>query len=521
MSGQLIPNGLILVLIAGAVASLTSLAIWYCQHRSLRAFIRHAPEAMCSIDRSKRIVLSNTSACQLLGYEAQELTGRYAPEIFPSVDWSAAWAHKTQPPDEQATFQEATCQRKDGSIIPIAIGTNRAPVTGKPVILVLRDMTEAQSLSEDLKRATGRLGLSLAANGSRVWEYDRHSQTVRFSRNDGCFDPEKLPFVDVSLHEAMSRVHPADRSKITNVLDANVPTSTPTSVEYRIYNRKQELRSISNHFQYNKPTRSARFEWLGISRDVTADTQRLNELDELRRELNHRNRVGAMAEMASGLAHEINQPLSAISTYAHASRRVLARDHTENGTPLRALSNIIEQCHRAATLIQDIRDLAHRQNPKRVHYCIQQLFQDLHPIVVLLADQADVEVNYRIDQDLPNVTMDPLQIQQVVLNLIQNGVEAASEASPRRSRLEITAKIPDHHYLKISVRDFGTGIDQQHIDRLFDPFFTTREIGVGMGLSLCKTIISAHGGKIGYQPVTGAGSEFWFTLPLHAQESPE
>jgi two-component system sensor kinase FixL len=255
----------------------------------------------------------------------------------------------------------------------------------------------------------------------------------------------------------------------------------------------------------------------GFIRDLTERQRAETRLQELQAELVHISRLTAMGEMASTLAHELNQPLSAISNYVKGSRRMLETAVDERSIQLRdALQAAGDQATRAGQIIRRLRDFVSRGESEPRFENVSTLIEEASALAMVGVREKNVLVRYQIDPSAPSVMADKVQIQQVLLNLFRNAIEAMEDA-PRRE-LDISTALRNDSMLVFSVADTGTGIAQRVADQLFQPFVTTKRAGMGVGLSISRTIIEAHGGKIWADSNAAGGTTFSFTLPVVTAE---
>ena len=255
----------------------------------------------------------------------------------------------------------------------------------------------------------------------------------------------------------------------------------------------------------------------GFIRDLTERQQTEARLQELQSELVHMSRLTAMGEMASALAHELNQPLSAIANYLKGSRRLLENRVDDQSALLRdAMDKAADQALRAGEVIRRLRDFVARGESERTVESVKKLIEEASALALVGAKDQGVRVRFQFDPTVDRVLADKVQIQQVLLNLLRNAIEAM-EGSPKRE-LVISAAPADDHMIAISVADTGCGIAPEMTTQLFQPFMTTKRHGLGVGLSISRTIVEAHGGLIGAEPNPGGGTIFRFTLRAVDQE---
>jgi len=249
----------------------------------------------------------------------------------------------------------------------------------------------------------------------------------------------------------------------------------------------------------------------GFIRDLTERQKTETRLQELQSELVHISRLTAMGEMASTLAHELNQPLSAITNYLNGSRRLLGDERDEKSTTIRtALDKAAEQAVRAGQIIRRLRDFVSRGESERRMESVTKLVEEASALALVGAKDRGIRVQFKFHPDAHLVLADRVQIQQVLLNLIRNGMDAMEESASRL--LTISVNPVEDRYIRISVADSGTGIAPEITKQLFHPFVTTKREGMGVGLSISRTIVEAHGGKIWAEPGENGGTVFHFTL---------
>lgn len=256
----------------------------------------------------------------------------------------------------------------------------------------------------------------------------------------------------------------------------------------------------------------------GFIRDLTERQQAEARLQELQNELVHVSRLTALGEMASALAHELNQPLSAIANYLKGSRMLLSRDEVPQGKVADALERAANESLRAGDIIRRLRDFVARGETERTIESLPKMVEEASALALVGAKEHGIRVQYVFDPDVDLVLADKIQIQQVVLNLVRNAVDAMAGGGLPRRELVVSIETADQDMAQITVADTGPGIDPEVADLLFQPFITTKRTGMGVGLSISRTIVEAHGGRIWASPREGGGAVFGFTLHRVGQE---
>jgi PAS domain S-box-containing protein len=290
-------------------------------------------------------------------------------------------------------------------------------------------------------------------------------------------------FFGVALDISQQKEHEAELQRLNEILELRVAQRTAEAGE-----ANQKLRSE-------------------IAEHARAETR----LQELRSELSHAARLSEVGQMAGALAHEINQPLGATTNFVNAARRLLANgDHRRIDAARRNMESAAAQVLRAGQIIRRIRDfIGHGEADRRLED-VAQMIEEAGALALVGPDALGVETRYHFDASPSLVFADRVQIQQVLVNLMRNALEAMSES--QRRELVVTTTLRDHETIEISVADSGPGLAPEVRERLFQPFITTKRSGMGLGLSICRRIVEAHGGQLWSEPNPTGGTIFRFYL---------
>ncbi|HDZ37467.1 MAG TPA: response regulator [Marinobacter sp.] len=257
-----------------------------------------------------------------------------------------------------------------------------------------------------------------------------------------------------------------------------------------------------------------------VFRDITVELESEQALDEARElvqeqrdQLAHTSRLTTMGEMAAGVAHEVNQPLTAIANYARVSKRMMAVENPNLTLLQETLDKIEAQSHRASEIIRRIRRFMKKPATGKEVLSVSVLLEDTRQFAEVDARNNDGAIELVIPDELPDILADPIQVQQVALNLIRNALEATRSAESALP-VEVSARVTSEGCVRVEVRDHGVGLAEDAEENLFLPFYTTKDEGMGIGLSTCRSLIQAQGGDIGFERPEEGGTRFFFTLPV-------
>lgn len=254
----------------------------------------------------------------------------------------------------------------------------------------------------------------------------------------------------------------------------------------------------------------------GVMFDISTRIEAEKREADLRDEIAHVGRLGTMGEMAAGFAHELNQPLAAINNYARGSLHRIEAGMVEAGMLRMPLEKIRDEAMRAGEVIRCIRDFVRKRKAERIIFRVEKVISDVEGLLGSEIRHGQIDFQIEIDDDLPPVLGDPVSIRQVLLNLVLNAIEVLDMSTGHDRLIAVSALRSGSSTVEISVADSGPGIRDDIHRKVFEPFFTTKETGTGMGLSICRTIVEAHGGTLSFETPTAGGTRFHFTLPVDA-----
>jgi len=326
----------------------------------------------------------------------------------------------------------------------------------------------------------------------------------------------KLPLTEELL---VSRVHPDERVAVQAAFDRARASHGTFESEHRIVLPSGKTRWVMMRGRCLQDEQGNLLELIGVTIDVSAQKQSDLQLQIQREEMAYLNRFALMGEMTASVAHELNQPLTAIANNAAAARRFFDRGQIDPAIHKQLLADIAAACHRAGEVINGIRGMARKGKTTRSPINLNAVIADTLRLVrsdILIRETAVVT---EFDSRLPDVEAAPVQIQQVLLNLFINALDAVEPLPPAERRIIISTRSLKGESAEVSVRDFGTGLPADGPEKVFDHFFSTKAEGMGMGLTIARSIVEAHAGTLGAEDAEGGGARFFFHLPVARGES--
>jgi len=312
-------------------------------------------------------------------------------------------------------------------------------------------------------------------------------------------------------------VHPDDKERVTANIQSALSAGEAFEIEYRITDTDGKVRWMWERGRAVKSEVDHQMHLEGFVTDITEQRAAESEAREHREHLAHADRLNMMGEMATGIAHEINQPLSAISILVQAGDHLIRTERYERLAEI--LEKLVRHAHRASAVIDRMQQMAKRHESVKETIDCDELIRDVTRLAEAEARVRDIEIEIDAQARLPVVSVDAVQIQQVLLNLLRNGMEAMQSIACRKGNtIGIRTRLSDDGGVEIAVIDRGSGVPEDVAEMLFSPFATTKESGMGMGLSISRAIVTAHGGNLNFRNNSGGGAMFFFTLPPADQE---
>ena len=378
---------------------------------------------------------------------------------------------------------------------------------------------ERQRVQETLRERDARINLAAESADLAFWVIYPEQNTAWMSdkgRKIYGFD-SKLPLTRDLI---CSRVHPDERAALHAAFDRACASHGIFESEHRLVLPYGKVRWVIVRGRCLEDEHGSLLELIGVTIDVSAQKQSDLQLQIQREEMAHLNRVALMGEMTASVAHELNQPLTAIANNAAAARRFLKRGNIDPVLLQQLLQDMVADSQRAGEVIRGIRALVRKdKSVVRSVLNLNAVIADTLRLVgsdVLLRESV---VTTEMDHNLPQVEAAPVQIQQVLLNLIMNALDAVEALPPVERRILVSTRSLNGESAEVSVRDFGAGLPKDRPEKVFDHFFSTKQTGMGMGLTIVRSIIEMHGGTISAENAPDRGARFFFRLPAARGDS--
>jgi PAS domain S-box-containing protein len=380
------------------------------------------------------------------------------------------------------------------------------------------DVTELMKKEEALHEFEERVVLAAEAAHLGIWEMDPGTKEIWMSDSARTlFQFDSATRVD---HAALQdRVHPEDRALRDSAVKHAIETRGGYEMEYRVLLPDGTQRWIGGRGRCVTGDNREGARLIGVSIDITP--RKLAEAEALRQrdELSHLSRVALMGEMSASVAHELNQPLAGILSNAAAGQRFIDRGIFDQGEIRELLGDIIADGRRASDVVRSIRGMVKKEHVARRSVNLNEVVMDVLRMASPDALLHSCQLETSLDPNLPAIHSDPIQLQQILLNLAINAFDAMRDTPVSKRKVVITTQSNGDGTVRASVRDYGVGISEEMRDRLFDPFFSTKREGLGMGLAIVRSIVESHGGTITAENADGGGTQFEFVLPVSGMSS--
>ncbi|MAF50278.1 MAG: hypothetical protein CMM10_18645 [Rhodospirillaceae bacterium] len=480
--------------------------------KEFRTVVENAGDAIFIHNRDGKIIEVNEAACKSLGYGRGELLALHASDVVAGFDPEMLSKHWGELIQGMAITLENEHRRNDGSTFPVEVSISLLDHGDEfNVLAVARDITKRKRDQKALHDSEEKYRKLVETSHDLIWSVDaegRFTFVNQASIITHGYDPDEMvgkPFTDFMTAE-QAKIDMAIFAKIKDGADffdlESVHLKKDGSPVYLSFNAVV-LRDDSGNVLGTT----------GTAKDITRRKLAEEQSRRHQEQLAHVTRVATMGEMATGLAHELNQPLAAITAYINGSLRHLKSEDPPSESIIEALEKASEQAIRAGNVIQHLRDFVRRKDSKSENVDINDAVKKAMQLIKADLDSNQVVLTLDLSQPPAAVVGDPILLQQVILNLARNSVDAMKSKDPGSGELTISTSAEDNSF-SIGIKDNGPGIDPKHQEQLFDPYFSTKKSGLGLGLPICRSIINEHGGQIWYEPAPINGAAFHIRLPL-------
>ncbi len=491
----------------------------------LQALLDAAVDAIIITDSHGLIEAFNRAAERLFGYTVTDVLGKNVSTLMTAADRDLHDAYmdryqRTGVPHIIGIGREVRARRKDGGVFAAYLSVGRIANSTPPrYVGFLQDLTLRDQALASIVRERDRANRYLEAAQTILLALNTEGRITLINRK-GCeiLGCDESSLLDRDWFE--TAVPPGERATAAENLRRLVQEDShlPYETEFHIQGRTGVPRLIAWRCLVVTEPDGSVTGVLCSGDDVTDSRRAQREAHDAHERMMHVSRLATVGEMAAGISHELNQPLAAITTYAQAARRLLAALNFQDADVLEALEQIAGQALRAGEIIRRLRNLVRNRETQREPTHINDLIEELGTLTRADARLHDVRVKLDLASGLPPIALDAIQVQQVLLNLVRNAVQALQFAPSSDREILISTALNGDHEIEIKVCDTGTGVSSDMLDRLFMPFATTKSDGTGLGLAISRSIIEAHEGKLQYVPNVPRGACFVIRLPTQQQE---
>jgi PAS domain S-box-containing protein len=453
------------------------------------------PDCILTVSDQQIIRFSNPAGSRMFGYSKEELFGKHLSLLLPELDSS------------QSQTGEFFALHKNGNRFHVE--SSWGQLADKTTIF-LRDITERKSMQMQLESSEANLRLTLDTIPGMVYSRPPDGELDYANRHLTNFFGATLEGVKLGLWR--DKLHPDERMFVLATMDEGAASGKLYSFECRhrledgtygwIYSAVAPLIGQDGRV----------IRWYGLITDIGALKKAEESVRQTQTKLAVASRIAVASELAASIVHEISQPIAAMVTNGHSSLRWLGTSPPNHDYAKAAVERIVRDGKDATEIIKGLRNLFKRAEPQKLSVELRRIIGEVLVLLRPRTDKEGIQIDLQIASELPPVSGDPIQLEQVLLNLVSNAIDAMRLVVSRPKHLAIRAQKHDQDTILIEIEDSGTGVSDY--EKIFESFFTTKKNGMGMGLSVCRTIVTAHGGHLWASPASQFGTVFSFTIPI-------
>lgn len=374
------------------------------------------------------------------------------------------------------------------------------------------EIKSREQIAKDLRHSEARYRQLNAIYPVGIFHTDKNGQNT-YVNSKAC-EIQGMKASDAREYGWTENLHPDDKQRVINTWENGVKYGIPINIDYRFV-RNNKVTWVNGQTVPEYDEKGSIAGYVGILADITRQREAEEQIKQNQIEIAHFSRLNSMGEVASGIAHELNQPLTAIMSYASGVKRRL--HDLNNGISKEiydAIDQTIAQAQRAGEVIHHLKDFLRKGALSKKQTDINAAINDVLMFINKPIADAKISVDLQLDDSLPDIYADKIHIEQVIINMINNAIDAIVETNSVKRQITISTRLFEKDYIQIAITDTGPGIAPELIDNIFNPFITTKQDGMGIGLSLCYNIVDKHHGKITVESTQGKTTTFRIKLPI-------
>ena len=485
--------------------------------------LKYTPFLLAHIGRDLHYVWSSKSYAALLGLTPDEIIGKRVADVVGAEGFETMRPHieavlAGERVEYEAEIRVADVEPRQYHAILVPERNQQNAVVGYVVSVI--DVTERNRATEEkmrLERLVAQLSLPLAKARVGIFDADLRTDSVSYTPElEAIFGLEGTGLKRNS--DFRNRVHPDDAHDVSARRDEAIKSHKPFRLDHRIVRPDGQIRwvMIAASAVYDKVTNEP-VRLMGSCVDITDFEANEAQVERQRNELAHLTRVATLGRLSGGIVHELSQPLASVLMNAQAAEAILAKNDPDLAAIREILRDIVHDDNRARELIRRLRQLLQKREHHEASINLNDLIASTMKLLHFELATRKINVKTDLKSALPPISGDSVGLQQVLINLIMNAIDAMASIEPSQRTLGIVTEETQEGYVAVSIRDHGPGMSPDELKRIFMPFFTTKAAGLGLGLSICSTIVASHHGELTLRNAPGGGMIATVLLPKDVQ----